>query len=127
MLSRCDLLVHNGKEHAVDAEIWDQDGGGMLPDRYWSGEEKSFLTSSFAAFLGGIWEAAKDRIATPFGAVAGKGGKNAVLGGLTGAAQNAQNLIAEDGRKKRTVSFVNSGRRVRVFLNKSLDLKEVKP
>ena len=125
VLSRCDLLVADGKEYPVDVQIWDADGGGMLPDKYWSGEEKSFLTSSFAAFLGGVWDAAKDRVIGPFGAVTEKSGKNALLKGLGGASQNAQNLIAEDGRKKRTVSFVNSGRRVRVFFNKSLNPKEV--
>ena len=127
VLSRCDLLVINGKEYAVDARIWDADGGGILPDKYWSGEEKSFLTSSFAAFLGGVWDAARERVAGPFGAVTKQNGKNTILRGLTGASQNAQNLIQESGRKNRSVSFVNPGRRIKVFFNKSLKLKEVIP
>ena len=127
VLSRCDLMVHSGNEYAVNVVVWDKDGGGMLPDKYYSGEEKSFLTSSFAAFLGGIWEAAKDRITTPFGIVSKKSGKNAILEGLTQTAQNSQNLIKESGRKDQSISFVNSGRRVRVVFNNSLNLKEVKP
>ena len=127
VLSRCDLLVADGKEYPVDVQIWDKDGGGMLPDKYWSGEEKSFLTSSFAAFLGGVWDAAKDRVTGSFGTVTEKSGRNALLKGLGGASQNAQELIAQDGRKRQSVSFVNSGRRVRIFFNKSLNLnlKEV--
>ena len=127
VLSRCDLLVINGKEHAVDARIWDADGGGILPDKYWSGEEKSFLTSSFAAFLGGVWDAARERVAGPFGAVTKQNGKNTILQGLTRTSRNAQNLISENGRKNRSVSFVNPGRRIKVFFNKSFKLKEVIP
>ena len=86
-------------------EIWDRDGGGMLPDKHYSGAEKSFLSSSFAAFLGGIWSAAKERIATPFGTVSKQNGKNAVLEGLTQTAQNAQNQIVKHGRANQSVSL----------------------
>ena len=127
VVSRCDLLVVAGEEYAVSVEIWDIDGAGMLPDIYHSGKEKSFLTSSFATFLGGIWDAAKDSVTTPFGVVSKKNGKNAILQGLSGASQNAQNLIAEDGRKSQSVSFVNSGRPVKIFFKKRLNLKEVRP
>ena len=125
ILARCNLLVMSAQEYGVDVEIWDRDGAGMLPDRYYSGEEKSFLTSGFAAFLGGVWDAARERVSSPFGTLTKQNGKNAILSGLTGASQNAQNIIRESGRGNRSVSFVNSGRRVRVFFNKSLELKEV--
>ena len=68
VLGHCDLLVMDEKEFKVDISIWGLDGAeGVIADQVYSGEEKTFISSSFAAFLEGVLDASKDRIMTPFG------------------------------------------------------------
>ena len=55
MSSRCDLLVWEDHEYQVDVELWDLDGAeGIIAHDYYSGEEKTFITSSFASFFQGV-------------------------------------------------------------------------
>jgi len=121
--ANCDLMVLDGREFQVDVDIWDLDGAeGMIADYYYSGEEKTFLTSSFASFLQGVLEVAKDRITTPFGEVERNNAKNKVLGGLVGVAGNVREKVAESGEKNLTISYVNSGKEVLAFFNQSINL-----
>ena len=70
VISKCDLLVMDDKEYTVDVDIRDLDGAeGAMADYYYTGEEKSFLTSSFATFLTGILDSTKDSVITPMGEV----------------------------------------------------------
>lgn len=122
--TKCDLLVLDGEEYPVDVEIWDLDGAeGIISDYFYSGEEKSFLTSSLASFLQGTLDVAKDRISTPFGNVDQNNAKNRVLGGLIGIAENARKETSESGEQTLTISYINSGKEVLVFFNQSLLLK----
>jgi len=119
----CDLLVTEDDEFKVDVRIWDLDGAeGIIADYYYSGEEKEFLTSSFASFFEGVLDVAKDKFVTPFGDATKDNGKNRILGGLTGIAKNANKKIAESGEKNLTIAFVNAGKEVLVFFNQSLTL-----
>lgn len=64
---QCNLLVMDEQEFEVDVDIWDMDGAeGIIADYYYSGEEKTFLTSSFAAFLGATFDVAKGGVSSPF-------------------------------------------------------------
>ena len=121
----CDLLVTDDSEFQVDVKIWDVDGAeGIIADHFYSGEEKSFITSSFVSFFQGVLDAAKDRILTPFGDAERNNAKNKVLGGLMGVAGNANQKISESAEKNISIAFVNAGKEVLVFFNKSLNLKE---
>lgn len=121
--AHCDLMVLDGKEFQVDVDIWDLDGAeGIIADYYYSGEEKTFLTSSFASFLQGVLDVAKDRITTPFGEVERNNAKNKVLGGLVGVAGNVREKVAESGEKNLTISYVNSGKEVLAFFNQTINL-----
>jgi hypothetical protein len=126
--AHCNLLVHEEREFEVDIDIWDMDGAeGVIADYFYSGEEKAFLTSSFASFLQGVLDVAKDRVATPFGEITRNNAKNKVMGGLMGVASNVSKQVVDSGEKKLTISYVNSGKKVLVFFNKSLSMaKEVK-
>lgn len=124
ILSKCNLLVLDDAEYEVDIRLWDLDGAeGIISDYTYSGAEKSFLTSSFASFMSGVLDTAKDRIATPFGEVSRNNGKNKVLSGLMGVADNARDRVEASGQENLTVSFANSGKEVLVFFNQSLTLK----
>ncbi len=125
--AHCNLLVLDEKEYQIDVDIWDLDGAeGIIADYYYSGEEKTFLTSSFASFLEGVLDVAKDRVTTPFGEVTRNNAKNKVLGGLVGVAGNVKSKVSESGEKNLTISYVNSGKELLVFFNQSLNLnKEV--
>ena len=121
--SQCDLLVMDGKEFNVDVDIWDLDGAeGIIADYYYSGEEKTFLTSSFASFLGATFDVAKGGVSSPFGTLNQNTAKNKIMDSLSNIATNAKNRIIESGEKNLTISYVNSGKEVLVFFNKSLKL-----
>jgi len=125
--AHCDLLVVDGEEFGIDVDIWDLDGAeGIIADYYYSGEEKAFLTSSFASFLQGALDVAKDQVATPFGSITKNNAKNKVLGGLVGVAENARGKIAESGEQRLTISYINSGKEVLVFFNQSLNMQKEK-
>lgn len=121
--SQCDLLVIDGEEYGVDIDIWDLDGAeGIIADYYYSGEEKTFLTSSFASFLGATFDVAKGGVSSPFGTFYQNTAKNKIMDGLSSIATNAKNKIIESGEKNLTISYVNSGKEVLVFFNESLKL-----
>ena len=121
--AKCDLLVTEDQEFKVDVQVWDLDGAeGIIADYFYSGEEKSFLTSSFTSFFEGVLDVAKDRIVTPFGETTKNNGKNKILGGLTGIASNANKLIKKSGEKNLSIAYVNAGKEVLVFFNQSLIL-----
>ena len=123
ILSSCDLLVAEGREYPVHVEIWDGDGaGGIVPDYYYSGEEKSFATSALASFFGGVWDAAKERISTPFGQIDKHDTQNKIINGLAETAKNAESKIQASGERTLSISYVNSGKAVLVFFNKTLRL-----
>ena len=126
--STCDLLVVDDREYQVDVKVWDLDGAeGILADYYYSGEEKTFLTSGFASFFSGVMDAAKDRIITPYGEAPRNNAKNKILGGLMGVSENAKEKIAESAEKNISIGFINAGKEVLVFFNQSLNLKEATP
>lgn len=123
--AHCNLLVLDDEEFAVDIDIWDMDGAeGVIADYFYSGEEKAFLTSSFASFLQGVLDVAQDRVSTPFGNITRDNAKNKVMGGLMGVASNVSSKVQESGERKLTISYVNSGKEVLVFFNKSLKMKK---
>ena len=123
--AHCDLLVIDDQEYKIDVDIWDLDGAeGIIADYFYSGEEKAFLTSSFASFLQGVLNVAKDRISGPFGQVTKSNAKNTLLGGLSSVAENAGKKIVQSGERKLSMSFVNSGKEVLVFFNQTLKLVE---
>lgn len=121
--SKCDLLVHDDEEFKVDVDIWDLDGAeGIISDYYYSGEEKSFLTSSFASFLGSTFDVAKGGISSPFGTFNQNTAKNKIFDGLNNIARNAQQSLIQSGEQNLTISYVNSGKEVLIFFNKTLKL-----
>lgn len=123
VVSKCSLLVLEGREYPVNISLWDEDGAeGIISDYYYSGEEKSFLASSLSSFLGGVVDAAKDRIITPLGQTNEVNAKNKVLEGLTSLSSNVTNQINESTEKNVQVSYVNTGKRVIIFFNESLNL-----
>ena len=125
VLAHCDLLVVDEKEFAIDVDIWGIDGAEGIPaDYYYSGEEKAFISSSFAAFLQGVLDASKERIMTPFGESNKDNAKNKITNGLMSIASNMRSKIAKSGDQKLTMAFINSGKSVVVFFNKTLRLKE---
>ncbi len=121
--SQCNLLVTYGKEYPVEIDIWDLDGAeGIISDYYYSGEEKTFLTSSFASFLGATIDVARGGVSSPFGSLNQNTAQNKILDGLSGIASNAKNKIIESGERALSISYVNAGKKVLVFFNKSLSL-----
>ncbi|MBI2522487.1 MAG: hypothetical protein HYV97_18850 [Bdellovibrio sp.] len=121
--AKCDLLIMDEHEYQVDVDIWDIDGAqGIIADYFYDGEEKAFLTSSFASFMQGIVDVAKDRITTPFGEATRNNAKNKVLNGLMSVGENAQKKVAESGEKNLQIGYVNSGKQVLVFFNQTLNL-----
>ncbi|MDC1174645.1 hypothetical protein OAT67_04600 [Bacteriovoracaceae bacterium] len=121
--AHCNLLVLNDEEFKVDIDIWDLDGAeGVIADYFYSGEEKTFLTSSFASFLQGVLNVAQDRVSTPFGNMTRDNAKNKVMGGLMGVASNIRDKVENSGEKNLTISYVNSGKEVLVFFNESLKM-----
>ena len=107
VLATCDLLVFRERSYPVQVEIWDLDGAeGIISDHYYTGEEKEFISSSFASFLGGIT----------------KTGDGAISSALDGAFKNMREKIAGFGKNKVSVSFINSKKEVLVFFNKTLTL-----
>lgn len=121
--AKCDLLVTPEKQYQIQAELWDLDGAeGLLADEFYSGEEKSFLTSSFASFFEGVLDGARDRIVTPFGETVRTNAKNQVLGGLMGVADNTNKKIKEASEKNIQVALINSGKEVIVFFDKQVGL-----
>ena len=123
--ARCDLLVMDDHEYQVDVDIWDIDGAeGMIADYFYAGEEKAFLTSSFASFMQGVLDVGRDRITTPFGDTTRDNAKNKVLGGLMGVADNVQKKIADSGEKNLEIAYINSGKKILAFFNQTLNLTE---
>jgi hypothetical protein len=123
--AKCDLLVRDDEEYKVDIDIWDLDGAeGIIADHYYSGEEKSFLTSSFASFLGSTFSVAKNGINTPIGTITQNNTKNQLMDGLLGISDNAKQKIMESGERNLTISYVNSGKEVLIFFNKTLNLRK---
>ncbi len=125
IISQCALMVAEDREYPVSVEIWDLDGAqGIIADYVYSGEEKSFLTSSLATFLQGGLNAARERVMTPFGEVSPQNARNQVVSGLSNIAQNAREKIAQSGDGKLEIAYVNSGKVVLVFFHQSLHLSE---
>ena len=125
VMAHCDLMVIDGKEIKADIDIWGIDGAeGITPDYYYSGEEKAFISASFAAFLEGVLDASKDRIATPFGETQRNNAKNKITSGLMGIAGNVKSKINKTGEQKLSIAFINSGRKVLVFFNQTLKLNQ---
>ena len=123
--SKCDLLILEDEEYPIDVEIWDLDGAsGMIADYFYSGEEKSFLTSSLASFLSSTFSVARGGVNTPFGNVTGNNAKNKVLSGLYDVAENAKEEIQSSAEKNLTIAYVNSGKEVFVFFNSTLNLSK---
>jgi len=123
--AHCNLMVLNDEEYEVDLDVWDMDGaGGIIADYFYSGEEKAFLTSSLASFLQGVLDVAKDKLATPFGEVSRNNAKNKIMGGLMNTATNVKETIEESGEKNLTIAYVNSGKEVLIFFNKTLKLSK---
>ncbi|MEX0799362.1 MAG: hypothetical protein WEB87_05105 [Bacteriovoracaceae bacterium] len=121
--AKCDLLVTDTRQYQIDAQIWDLDGAeGLIADEFYSGEEKAFLTSSFASFFEGVMDGARDRILTPYGETTRVNAKNKVLSGLMGVANNTNKKIKESSEKNIQVALVNAGKEVIVFLDKQLEL-----
>ncbi len=129
VISKCGLLVAEEREYPVTVEIWDLDGAqGIIADYIYSGEEKSFLSSSLASFLQGTLEATKGQVMTPLGEVAAKNARNQALSGLSNIAQNAREKIAQSGDDKLSIAYINAGKSVLVFFHESLKLsEEVRP
>lgn len=120
---KCDLIVTEGQEYKIEAELWDLDGAeGVISDQFYDGSEKEFLTSSFASFFEGVIRATKDRFITPFGEVERQNGKNQVLSGLTGIASNANSKIKSSSEKNLQIALVNSGKEVFIFFQKGVKL-----
>ncbi len=123
--AKCDLMILEDEEFSVDVDIWDLDGAeGIIADYFYSGEEKTFLTSSFASFLGATFSVAKGGVNTPFGPVTQNTAQNKIMDGLLGVSENAKQKIMESGERNLTISYVNSGKEVLVFFNKSLNLNK---
>lgn len=123
--SKCNLLVVDDKEYQIDVDIWDMDGAeGIIADYFYTGEEKTFLSSSLGSFLQGVLDVSKDRLTTPFGEVTRNTAKNKVLGGLMGVAGNAKNKVLESSERNLTVAYVNSGKEVLIFFNSSLNMQK---
>lgn len=123
----CDLLVLDGESFDIDARLWDLDGAeGLIADYFYSGEEKSFLTSSLSSFFASMLEGAKSKISTPFGEVTKGTSQNQLLNGLMGVANNVNQKISESGERKIEISYVNSGKKALIFFNSSLNLSKDK-
>lgn len=123
VVGQCDVLVTDDKEYQIEAELWDLDGAeGVIADQFYSGEEKEFLTSSFSSFFEGVLRATKDRLVTPFGEVDRRNGKNQVLSGLIGIADNAKNKIKNSAERNLQIALVNSGKTVFLFFQKEVKL-----
>jgi hypothetical protein len=120
---KCDLLVTDEKEYQINAELWDLDGAeGIIADQFYSGDEKEFLTSSFASFFEGVLNATKDRLVTPYGEVDRKNARNQALSGLIGVASNANGKIKESSDKNLQIALVNSGKEIFIFFQRSVKL-----
>ena len=116
VISRCNLLVLREVEYPVDVELWGLDGAeGIRADDYYSGEEKDFLTSSFAAFFQGVFDMAKDTKDNI---------KKRIWGGTEEIAESIREKIISSGEKKVTIAYVNSGKKVLIFFNKTVLLKK---
>ena len=110
--SRCDLLVWEDREYQVDVELWDLDGAeGIIADDYYSGEEKTFITSSFASFFQGILESNEST------------GKSKISHGVSEITENIRRKIVESGEQKIAISYVNAGKEVLVFFNQAINLE----
>ena len=128
VLGHCDLLVSDGKEYFVDVDIWGLDGAeGIIADYHYSGEEKAFLTGSLSVFLEGVLEASKDRVMTPYGQISKGQAKNNILNGFASMAQNARSKIKTSGEQTLSILFINAGKDVLVFFNKTLDFSKENP
>jgi hypothetical protein len=125
VISKCNLLVLNGEEYEVSIELWDLDGAeGIISDYFYSGEEKAFVTSSFASFLQGVLETSKERISSPYGQISDNSSRNMMLGGLSQIAANANKKIASSGESELSISFINSGKEVIIFFDQTLNLNK---
>ena len=108
--SRCDLLVWEDREYQVDVELWDLDGAeGIIADYYYLGEEKTFITSSFASFFQGVLES--------------NTGKNKISHGMSEITENIRRKIVESGEQEIAISYVNAGKEVLVFFNQAINLE----
>ena len=124
---KCDLLVIDEKSYPIDAHLWDTDGAeGLIADYFYSGEEKSFLTSSLSSFFASMLEGAKSKISTPFGNINKTTSKNQLLNGLMGVANNVNQKISDSADSKVEISYVNAGKKALIFFNSGLTLKEEK-
>lgn len=123
VIGKCDLLVIDNKEFEINAEIWDIDGAqGLIPDYHYLGEEKTFLTSSLSSFFSSMLQGAKTNVMTPFGEMTSSTQKNQILNGIMGIADNVNQKIKDSGEKSIEISYVNSGKELLVFFNKSLNM-----
>lgn len=123
VLSKCDLLVHQGQEYQVDIEIWGLDGAeGVKADYFYTGKEKELLTSTFASLIGTTFNVAKGGINSPVGNISNNNAKNQLLNGLVGASDNIKESIRNAGQQNIEISFVNSGKEILVFFNESLTI-----
>jgi len=123
VIGKCDLVVSGEDEFQIDAELWDLDGAeGIISDQFYDGSEKEFLTSSFASFFEGVLGATKDRLITPYGEVDKKNGKNQVLSGLMGIADNVNSKVKDSSEKNLQIALINSGKEVFIFFQKKVKL-----
>ena len=123
VIGKCDLIVSDREEYQIEAELWDLDGAeGVIADQFYDGAEKDFLTSSFASFFEGALSATKDRLITPYGEVEQKNGKNQVLSGLMGIANNVNSKVKESSEKNLQIALINSGKEVFIFFQKKVKL-----
>jgi hypothetical protein len=123
VVGKCDLVVSDESEYQISAELWDLDGAeGIIADQFYDGSEKEFLTSSFASFFEGVLGATKDRLITPYGEVDKKNGKNQVLSGLMGIADNVNSKVKDSSEKNLQIALINSGKEVFVFFQQKVKL-----
>lgn len=123
VIGKCDLVVSDEVEYEIEAELWDLDGAeGVISDQFYDGSEKEFLTSSFASFFEGALSATKDRLITPYGEVDQQNGKNQVLSGLMGIAENVNSKVKDSSEKNLNIALINSGKEVFIFFQKKVKL-----
>ena len=112
----CDLLITPNKELAVKVLIKEKLDGTttLLPNKYYTGEEASFIKQSFSSFFAGAMDASKDRVLTPNGQEDLNNPKNKIYTGLFGIANNANSEVKNQAATNEIAAVIDAGRPVTI-------------
>jgi len=120
VMAYCDTLITPYDEIEINATLLDADGSHGMMGKISTGKEKYLAGIAMSEMAQGALTIMQDRTKTINGSFTNPSAKNAILQGLANTGNSATDIMKESMTTEEPKVFIQRGKRVIVFFNKTV-------